>query len=469
MNLESVPSPPPASPGAGDEPEAGRGGAAPPLRPPTAPERNPKPEASALLPAPGPAWLDRLFVGIVCALAFLLASTPSHNSDLWLHLASGRALVQGQAPLGTDPFASTTAGVYWVNHSWLSDSVLYALYEIGDGKALMIAKTVLVTALAGLFFCFRRRGTRAGMTAFAAAAAVLALGPWLLLQPVLASLLGTALTLYLLERPALVEDSRVERARSLRWLLVPLFALWANLDGWFLVGPVLVGLYALGEAMRRPLTPRAAYRGELRSLTLLALIGLAACFLTPFHYHTLAWPIPLGLSHAEQAWMRDPLGQGLVVSPFVGRLTAASAFASVGGWVYCLLLAAGAASFVLRGKALHLGRLLVWLALVALSVYQARAVPFFAVAAGPILALNLQEWSRAAVATERRRRLAAALRGAGRWPGWPCWSRPGPAGCNPRPTSRAAGRSSRRKPWSGWPGASTSGIRNTRSDPIAWR
>ena len=71
--------------------------------------------------------------------------------------------------------------------------------------ALVIAKAALVTALAGLFFCFRRRGTRAGLAALAAAAAVLALGPWLLLQPVLASLLGTALTLYLLERPALVE------------------------------------------------------------------------------------------------------------------------------------------------------------------------------------------------------------------------------------------------------------------------
>ncbi len=376
--------------------------------------------------------LDWLFAGIVCTLAFLLASTPSHNSDLWLHLASGRALVHGQAPLGTDPFASTTEGVYWVNHSWLSDAGLYALYEIGDGKALAIAKAALVTALAGLFFCFRRRGTRAGMVAFAAAAAVLALGPWLPLQPVLASLFGTALTLYLLERPALVEGFRAERARSRRWLLVPLFALWANLDAWFLLGPVLVGLYALDAAVRR-LRGMAAHPGDLLSLTLLALTGLAACFLTPFHYHTFAWPTPLGLTHAEQAWMRDPLGQGLVVSPFVGRFAAASTFASVGGLAYCLLLAAGAASFALRGKALHFGRLLVWLALAVLSAYQARAIPFFAVAAGPILALNLQEWSGATVLTDRRRRLAAAVRGAGVLAGlallvaaWPGWLQPTP-------------------------------------------
>jgi tetratricopeptide (TPR) repeat protein len=444
MTLESVSSPPPASPGPGGGLDAGRGEVAPPLPPPAASERIPPPEAAAPQLAPGPGWLDWLFAGIVCALAFLLASTPSHNSDLWLHLAFGRALVNGQAPFGTDPFASTTAGVYWVNHSWLSDAVLYALYEIGDGAALAIAKASLVAALAGLFFCFRRRRTRTGLVALAAAAAVLALGPWLLLQPALASLLGTALTLYLLERPDLVETSRVERARSLRWLLVPLFALWANLDGWFLLGPVLVGLYAAGAAARSyqgSYAPRSP--GEFRSLALLALAGLAACFLTPFHYHTFAWPVPLGLSHAEQAWMRDPLGQGLVVSPFAptqpsprvggGLGGGAPAFASAGGWAYCLLLAAGAASFVLRGKALHPGRLLVWLALAGLSAYQARAVPFFAAAAGPILALNLQEWSRSAIATERRRRLAAAMRAVGPLAGlvllvaaWPGWLQPTP-------------------------------------------
>src|SRR5207245_11228810 len=128
-------------------------------------------------------------------------------------------------------------------------------------------------------------------------------------------------------------------------------------------------------------------------LALLALAGLAACLLTPYHYHTFAWPTSLGWSHAEQVWMRDPLGQGLVVSPFAARFKTAPAFASPGGWAYCLLLAAGAASFLLCGRPRHLGRLLVWLALAALSLYQARAIPFFAVAAGPVLALNVQEWT----------------------------------------------------------------------------
>jgi hypothetical protein len=418
--------------------------------PPTAPlAQPPGPEASPPRPAPRPGAFDAFFAVLVCALAFLLASTPARNSDLWLHLASGRLLFQGQLPWGTDPFASTTAGVLWVNPSWLSDAVLYGMHQLGGGRALVLAKAVLVTVLAGLFFCFHRRGTRMGLLALAAGSAVLALGPWLLLQPALLSLLGVVLTLWLLERPALVEEARADKARALRWLLVPLFALWANLDGWFVLGPVLVGLYALGEGLRRLLgggrrmdfqsvrlhgrIGNPSHHGELRALMLLTLAGVGACLLTPYHYHTFAWPTPLGWTHAEQVWMRDPLGQGLVVSPLGTRFAASPAFASAGGWAYYLLLGAGAASLILRGRSLHPGRLLVWLALAALSTYQARAIPFFAVAAAPLLALNLQEGSRPVTLSPPLRRLQIVVRGVGALAGvallvlaWPGWLQPAP-------------------------------------------
>jgi tetratricopeptide (TPR) repeat protein len=388
-----------------------------------------EPAAPVTQPARDPDKLDALSVLFVAALAFLLASTPARNSDLWLHLAAGRSLIRGQLPWGADPFSSTTTGVFWVNHTWLSDVALYALHQLGGGTALVVARCVLVTALAGLFFCFRRPETRRRALVLPAAAAVLALGPWLPLQPALLSLLGVVLTVYLLELPSLVEESRTARARALRWSLVPLFALWANLDGWFVLGPALVGLYAVGELARR--RPR-----EFRNLALLTVAGLAACLLTPYHYRTFAWPTPLGLSHAERAMMRDPLGQGLVVSAFGAPGLTAPALASPGGWAYCLLLAAGAASFVLCGRTLHPGRLLAWLALAALSAYQARAIPFFAVAAGPILALNLQEWAAtrsSKTAFPGPRWLMGAARAAGVLAGlallvlaWPGWLQPAP-------------------------------------------
>src|SRR5262249_51869990 len=132
----------PSFPGPGKGPDSGS-------TPPATLDLQPVPTVSGPCPAPGPGALDALFAVLVSALAFLLGATPARNSDLWLHLASGRSLVQGQSVRGADPFASTTTGVFWVNHAWLSDAILYELYELGGGRALVIAKSVLVTVLAG--------------------------------------------------------------------------------------------------------------------------------------------------------------------------------------------------------------------------------------------------------------------------------------------------------------------------------
>src|SRR4051794_19206996 len=129
MALEPAPaSPLPPRPGAGEVPDRAalssaarsrtRESSAPPDRTLTSSATGDAVSAPGPA-APGPGALDALLAVFVCALALLLASTPARNSDLWLHLASGRLLARGRPPWGTDPFASTTAGVFWVNHSWL--------------------------------------------------------------------------------------------------------------------------------------------------------------------------------------------------------------------------------------------------------------------------------------------------------------------------------------------------------------
>ncbi|HTU92317.1 MAG TPA: hypothetical protein VMF69_19705 [Gemmataceae bacterium] len=384
--------------------------------------------------------IDGLLVLSICGLAFLLASTPARNSDLWLHLASGRLLSAAGLPDGTDPFASTTEGVFWVNHTWLSDVLLYQIYRLGGGTALVIIKAILTALLAALWCCFRRRGEDMGLLALAGFAALLAPGPRLSLQlPSLLSLLGLLLTLYLLERPSLLEGASAERARAGRWLLLPLFALWANLDSWFVLGPVLVGLYAVGELLcpmkmkseEKERHARSSLLTPRSSLLILFCAGLAACLATPYHYRIFAWPTPLGLTHAEQALRDDPLGQTLLFSPFGARFAGSLVFRSPAAWAYYFLLGAGAVSFVLSRRTLHPGRLLVWLGLASLSIYQARTIPFFAAAAAPLLALNVQEWASRRPSFHRS--LAFSARRLGALVGvvllvlaWPGWLQPAP-------------------------------------------
>src|SRR5437016_1983213 len=91
---------------------------------------------------------DLILAAIVCAFAFLAASFAARNSDLWLHLASGRLLAHGNYTFGTDPFSYTTDGVYWANHAWLFDLGLYAGFMKLGGAALVLLKAVGVAVLA---------------------------------------------------------------------------------------------------------------------------------------------------------------------------------------------------------------------------------------------------------------------------------------------------------------------------------
>jgi hypothetical protein len=375
--------------------------------------------------------LRRVSVILIGGLAFVLAFTPARNSDLWLHLASGREVSAGRLLDGIEPFSFTTQGVFWVNHSWLSDFILFQIYRLSDGKALVVAKAALAALLAVLLLCFRQRDTGREVHILAGFAALLGLAPWLLpLHPSLLSLVGIVLTLFLLERPHWLEGVSAERARAGRWLLVPLFTLWANLDGWFVLGPVLVGLYMLGELLSRRFRGRSG--DPVHRLFLLFCAGWAACLATPYHYRIFTWPVSLGLTAAEQALRHDPLGRTLIFSPFGAYFAGSPLFRSPGAWAYYFLLVASAASFVLAIRTSHPGRLLVWLALAALSIYQARTIPFFVVAAAPLLALNVQEWVRKAYQPAAAR---AALAGAAdraeklavlaglvllvlAWPGW---------------------------------------------------
>src|SRR5207302_5031756 len=108
---------------------------------------------------------------------------------------------------------------------------------------------------------------RSGGTLWAPAActglALLAMSTRLLVQPMTVSLVFLGLTLFLLHyrtaEQEVAETHGPERRRQTPavrpgrhlWALPVLFAVWANVDGWFLLGPILVFLYWLGECLER--------------------------------------------------------------------------------------------------------------------------------------------------------------------------------------------------------------------------
>src|SRR5262245_51260371 len=88
--------------------------------------------------------LDRSLVVVVLGFAFLVASFAVRNSDFWLHLATGRLIASRIYQPGIDPFAHTTTGLHWINHSWLFDVSLFEARRLLGDVALVIMKALLV-------------------------------------------------------------------------------------------------------------------------------------------------------------------------------------------------------------------------------------------------------------------------------------------------------------------------------------
>jgi tetratricopeptide (TPR) repeat protein len=370
-------------------------------------------------------WAALIFVSL---LAFLLASFPARNSDLWAHLAAGRRLAQGEYSSAANSRFSANPSV---NHTPLYDLVTYGVYSLFGGRGLVLGKALVVVLLALVLVSLSRAGSGWWTAAACTALALLAMGARLLLQPAILSYLFLALTFWFLRRRP---EASVDQRRSLLppWPLALLFLIWVNVDGWFVLGLGTVALLWLGEVLdyahgkgekgKRGRGEEGIGEGVL-SLLLRRLVSLslltAVCLVNPSHVYAFASaPGLLGWSGARVA--------GQAASPFQSDY-----FAAVGvnaaSLAYFPLLGLSLLSFLLNLPRWDWRRFLPWLGLAAASVFQARAVPFFAVAAGPVLAWNLQEFfARRPAPIRPRERIAlgvlAAIFGlvvlACAWPGW---------------------------------------------------
>ncbi len=371
--------------------------------------------------------LDWVLVGLVLVLAFFLGSFAVANTDYWLHLATGRLIAHGEYTFGTDPFAVATDGVYWVNHAWLFDLVLYAVHSMAGVPGTVVFKALLIVALAAVLLAIRRPEQGLWLPVVCTVLALLALSPRLPLSPIVVSFLFLGLTVYLLHR-ATGADAPVALAGlsfSPLWLLPPLFALWANLDSWFVLGPLTVALFLLGVGVQRALAGRPAEhekgQADAGRLALVLGVGLAACLANPHlqRVFTLPWDLAM-LEVAGPDVLPDRMVGGALAlqrlrpylkeqipaakdSPLAqGYWTSSARGGNVAGLAYFPLFFLGLFSFALRASPVRseetgpvrrfpAGLCAVWLVLALLSAWNVRLVPFFAVVGGPALALNLQD------------------------------------------------------------------------------
>ncbi len=379
--------------------------------------------------------LDYFLVGLVLVFAFVSGLFTAHNSDFLLHAASGRLIAHGDPrPLtGVDPFSFASHGAYWVNTNWLYDLIVYLFYDLAPfgGTILVVLKALMLAALAEVMLrTAREPGRPLWVPVCCVALAVLTLSPRAHLQPVVVSYLFLGLTYWLLHLPrrrrdalapapeperrgkrAAVREQLPPRLFLPYWLIPPLCLLWANLDSWFFLGPLTVGLYFVGELLQEMMAPAGRGRafwapGERRTLLLVLAASVAACLINPFHVWAFTPPAALGLSPAAGALGADAQFRGLFHSPFEGLYLNPAFGLSVAGLAFYALALLGLASFA---AAQWVGRwrwerVLVWVVFLLLAAWRASTIPFFAVVAGPIASMNFLDFAATRPAAEGRTR-----------------------------------------------------------------
>lgn len=243
--------------------------------------------------------LNRLVLLIAFISLFAMAARTVVDTDLYWHLATGRIIVEtGHIPR-TDPFSSTRLGVPWVNVQWLPQIGLYVLYRLGGFGALSIGVAVLVT-LAGVFVWRTMTGNvflhAFGLILFAAASGLVWTPRPNILTFVLLAALGYILYLF--------------RHRSIDrlWLIPPMFLVWVNLHGGYLIGFVLIGLTLAGDALDRRLGqagPACMSWVGMRKLSVVTLIGVLALVVNLYGINVLLLPVQTVGMEASARWIME--------------------------------------------------------------------------------------------------------------------------------------------------------------------
>jgi hypothetical protein len=226
---------------------------------------------------PGPIVTHVVVLGVLLFCAFFLKGP--WDPDYYWHVKTGELIAAGQFPR-TDPFSFTWAGQPWTLHEWLSELITFQLVDaLGYMGALVVFALLPVVAIAILAFALERIGLRTLAIVAATSLSALVMIPYASIRPQEVSWIFFAGLMALLLH---LEPSRR------RWVLalVPMFVLWANLHGLWVIGLVVLIVYTAFSLAGG--TPMSGARRWASAMVPLALLGV---IFTPEGPSLLLYPL----------------------------------------------------------------------------------------------------------------------------------------------------------------------------------
>jgi hypothetical protein len=314
--------------------------------------------------------IRQLFVIILFLALFSMAMRPIADPDFWWHLRTGQWIVETHAIPHADPFSFSNQGKTWLAHEWLSEILIYGIYQIGGYGLLILIFAAIITAT--FLLVYLRSAERPYIAGFALLLGALATAPTWGVRPQVISYLLFALFLFLLDRYA--------ETRKTKYLIpIPiLMLLWVNLHAGYALGFAIIGIYIVGdifELIKVKVTKNGSTNSPiLRNILILCgilVLSVLAALANPNGIRLLTYPFETLSSQAMQQniqeWFSPDFHQ-VEWQPLA--------------WLILALIGAG----LLGRKSISPTKVLLTLVSGYAALHSMRHVPLFVIAAVPVLA-----------------------------------------------------------------------------------
>lgn len=230
-----------------------------------------------------------LLVVLLAGFAFLLMQKTNADPDIGWHLRNAQHQIDHHAFLRQDIYSFTTRGKPWMDDEWLAEIPYYLAWKALGPRGIFLLSYLLITGiLLGIFAlaAMRSRNVKSAFLVSLAAAvlATVSYGPRTLLFG----------WLFLVVELAILYS--FERGRNALWALPPLFLFWINAHGSWMIGFVLLVVFAtsgLVEGEWGLIEARRWNSRQLRSLALVIGLTAAVLFINPYGWRLVEYPFDM--------------------------------------------------------------------------------------------------------------------------------------------------------------------------------
>ncbi|MDP3980389.1 MAG: hypothetical protein Q8Q33_03125, partial [Chlamydiota bacterium] len=229
-------------------------------------------------------------VFFVIAIAFSSFTTISAHDILW-HLKSGQWIVEhARVPL-YDVFSYTASQTLWIDHTWLFQIMMYAIYLLFNFMGLILFKIAVVLVMYGsiLLFLHKKNALRFDLLLLS----YLIVQERIQVRPEILSFLFIILFLIVLE------NYQTQCQRTYWLYTLPLMqCIWSNMEGLFMLGPALILFYLFDRHPNR------------LKLFVVFILTILCCFITPYHWHSIVFAFQLLMEMISYLFLsKAPVGE----------------------------------------------------------------------------------------------------------------------------------------------------------------